>query len=250
MGSSVPTTRALRGLPSGTSPTAALRGGSLSSAILYVAIVVIWAAVLIPRWLRRDPVVPVSAGEAELAAEMNTLAEKQPSPLRTPSMAPPVPLRWREEPARERRPRLEDGRDQRDEDRPGRDVDRDVRDEGAHRKVVSARRRLMLMLVGLALGAAVLAGAKLAAWWVIVPPSVMLLGYVLMLRTAAKVDAERRAAPPIRRPEPVRAPVRPATAATGALAGAKIINISVAPEPVEDSIYDQYADAKLRAVGD
>jgi hypothetical protein len=250
MGSSVPTTRALRGLPSGTSPTAALRGGSLSSAILYVAIVVIWAAVLIPRWLRRDPVVPVSAGEAELAAEMNTLAEKQPSPLRTPSMAPPVPLRWREEPARERRAWLEEGRDQRDEDRPGRDVDRDVRDERAHRKVVSARRRLMLMLVGLALVAAVLAGAKLAAWWVIVPPSVMLLGYVLMLRTAAKVDAERRAASPIRRPEPVRAPVRPATAATGAPDGAKIINISVAPEPVEDSIYDQYADAKLRAVGD
>ncbi len=222
----------------------------MSSAILYVAIVVIWAAVLIPRWLRRDPVVPVSAGEAEIAAEMNTLAEKQPSPLRTPSMAPPVPLRWREEPARERRARLEDGRDQWDEDRPGRDVDRDVQAEGAHRKVVSARRRLMLMLVGLALGAAVLAGAKMAAWWVIMPPSVMLLGYVLMLRTAAKVDAERRAAPPIRRPEPVRAPVRPATAATGAQAGAKIINISVAPEPVEDSIYDQYADAKLRAVGD
>jgi hypothetical protein len=246
MGSSMPTTRALRGLPSGTSPTAALRGGSLSSAILYVAIVVIWAAVLIPRWLRRDPVVPVSAGEAEL----DTLAEKQPSPLPTPSMARRVPLRWREEPARERRARLEEGRDQRDEDRPGRDVDRDVRDGRAHRKVVSARRRLMLMLVGLALGAAVLAGAKMAAWWVIVPPSVMLLGYMLMLRAAAKVDAERRAAPPIRRPGPVRAPVRPATGATGASAGAKIFNIPTAPEPVQESIYDQYADAKLRAVGD
>jgi hypothetical protein len=249
MGSSMPTTRALRGLPSGTSPTAALRGGSLSSAILYVAIVVIWAAVLIPRWLRRDPVVPVSAGEAE----MDTLAEKQPSPLPslpTPSMARRVPQRWREELARERRPGLEEGRDQRDEDRPGRDADRDVRDERAHRKVVSARRRLMLMLVGLALGAAVLAGAKMAAWWVIVPPSVMLLGYMLMLRAAAKVDAERRAAPPIRRPEPVRAPVRPATAAPGASAGAKIFNIPTAPEPVQESIYDQYADAKLRAVGD
>ena len=219
----------------------------MSSAILYVAIVVIWAAVLIPRWLRRDPVVPVSAGEAEIAAEMDTLPRGS---LPTPSMAPPVPLRRREEPARERRARLEEGLDQRDEDRPGRDVDRDVRDERAHRKVVSARRRLMLMLVGLAIGAAVLAGAKMAAWWVIVPPSVMLLGYVLMLRTAAKVDAERRAAPPIRRPEPVRAPVRPATAAAGASAGAKIINIPVAPEPVEESIYDQYADAKLRAVGD
>ena len=44
----------------------------MSSAILYVAIVVIWAAVLIPRWLRRDPVVPVSAGEAEIAFGVET----------------------------------------------------------------------------------------------------------------------------------------------------------------------------------
>ena len=172
--------------------------------------------------------------------------------LPTPALAPPVPLRRREEPSRERRPRPEEDRDLRDEDRPGRDEDRNGREDRAHRKVVSARRRLLLMLVGLALGAGVLAGAKLAAWWVIVPPSVMLLGYMLMLRAAAKVDAERRAAAPIRRAEPVRVPVRPATAATSAPGpgASKIINIPAAPEPAEESIYDQYADAKLRAVGD
>ena len=31
---------------------------------------------------------------------------------------------------------------------------------------------------------------------------------------------------------------------------AKIITILAAPEPAEEEIYDQYADAKLRAVGD
>src|SRR5205823_5864026 len=40
--------------PPGRSASAAPRGGRLSSAILYVAIVAIWAGVLIPRWLRRD----------------------------------------------------------------------------------------------------------------------------------------------------------------------------------------------------
>jgi len=221
----------------------------LSSAILYVAIVVIWAAVLIPRWLRRDPVVPVSAGEAEVAAELDAVAEEQPSPLPSlsaPSMAPPVSPHRREKPARERRPRPDQDRDLRDEDRPEHGEDRAGPASQAHRRVVSARRRLLLMLVALAIGAAVLAGAKIAAWWVIVPPSVMLLGYVRMLREAAKADAERRAAPPIGRPEPARAPVRPAAVPVGAT----IINIPAAPEPVEENIYDQYADAKLRAVGD
>ena len=65
------------------------------------------------------------------------------------------------------------------------------------------------MLVALAIGSAVLAGAKMAAWWVILPPSVMLLCYLLVLRSAVKADAERRAAAWERRAEAARAPVRP-----------------------------------------
>ena len=120
----------------------------------------------------------------------------------------------------------------------------------AHRRVLSARKRLLLMLVGLSIASGALAGTKMAAWWVIVPPSVMLLGYLLMLREAAKADRERaemarhrmaRAAA-----EAGRAPVRRAAPA----AEAKIINIPAASERVEEEIYDQYRDAKLRAVGD
>ena len=114
------------------------------------------------------------------------------------------------------------------------------------------------MLVALSIASGVLAGTKMAAWWVIVPPSVMLFGYVLLLREAAKADAERAemamhrmargaaeaARAPVRRAAPV-APVAPIAAAE-----AKIINIPAAPERAEEEIYDQYADAKLRAVGD
>ena len=131
----------------------------------------------------------------------------------------------------------------------------------AHRRVLSARRRLLLMLVGLCIVSGMLAGATMAAWWVIVPPSVMLLGYVRLLRAAAKADAERREtagyraaradAGPSRRPARETAAASTASAAPAASgAEAKIINIPAAPEPAEEGIYDQYADAKLRAVGD
>ena len=47
----------------------------MSSAILYVAIVVIWAAVLIPRWLRRDSAAPASGSVLALEAEGQVTAD-------------------------------------------------------------------------------------------------------------------------------------------------------------------------------
>ena len=44
---------------------AGLRGRALSSAILYLAIVAIWAGVLVPRWLRRSHSASNAAGAAE-----------------------------------------------------------------------------------------------------------------------------------------------------------------------------------------
>ncbi len=41
----------------------------MSSAILYVAIVAIWAGVLIPRWLRRDTSASAAAPAAEAEEE-------------------------------------------------------------------------------------------------------------------------------------------------------------------------------------
>jgi hypothetical protein len=57
--------------------------------------------------------------------------------------------------------------------------------------MVAARRRLLLMLVGLEIAAIALAVLGLAAVWVVVPPSIMLGGYLLLLREAAQADAER-----------------------------------------------------------
>jgi hypothetical protein len=141
--------------------------------------------------------------------------------------------------------------------------------EPGYRRVLAARRRLLIMLLALSAASGLLAGARMAAWWVIVPPSVMLLGYLLLLREAAKADAERREMARYRMAreaaERSSAPVAHATpvapmngAASGVLAahGAHVPHVAPAAKiiaflpPPEEQIYDQYTDAKLRAVGD
>jgi hypothetical protein len=225
----------------------------LSSAILYVAIVAIWACVLIPRWLRRDsPAFDAVSGVedgAEAGADPVGETEPMPAPVPGPASVPrpasvPGPARA---PAPRRRREEESRCYEADEDRAAADP--------AHRRVLSARRRLLLMLVGLSVASGVLAGAGMAAWWVVVPPTVMLLGYLLLLRAAAQADAEHREMPayPVAREvaEADRAAVRhPGPVAATPAAEAKVITIAAPPEAAEEQIYDQYADAKLRAVGD
>lgn len=149
------------------------RGGTspISSAILYLAIVAIWACVLIPRWLRRDsarsasaplttePPVPAESAEpapADDGSADDGSAEDAPGPAPVP-VPEPAPL---------------NGADTR-------------------RRMLAARRRLLLMLIGLEIAAVTLAVLGLAALWVVVPPSIMLAGYLLLLREAAQADAER-----------------------------------------------------------
>ena len=56
---------------------------------------------------------------------------------------------------------------------------------------MAARRRLLGMLMILEIAAIALAVLRLAALWVLIPPSIMLIGYALLLREAAHADAER-----------------------------------------------------------
>ena len=65
----------------------------MSSAILYLAIVAIWACVLIPRWLRRDPArgvpAPLIVAEPSPAAEDRVLedADEAMAPMPAPARA-------------------------------------------------------------------------------------------------------------------------------------------------------------------
>ena len=120
--------------------------------------------------------------------------------------------------------------------------------------MLSARRRLLGMLLVLATGSGALAFTGLAAWWVVVPPTIMLLGYLALLREAAQADAEQRELDRTRAADAAPAATAPAAAAPPAPPApapeAEVIDISASLIPAGQEFYDQYADAKLRAVGD
>jgi hypothetical protein len=156
--------------------------------------------------------------------------------------------------------------------------------------MLAARRRLLLMLIGLEVAAIALAVLRLAAVWVVIPPSIMLIGYLLLLREAAQADAERAqseaeaAARAAEHARPLSAQGRRATPVDGTpaegiaeAAAALAAKFAAAPVPAdyEDSgrdfapglagkyttsnataatadedHYDAYETPRLRAVGD
>lgn len=240
----------------------------MSSAILYVAIVVIWAAVLIPRWLRRDSTATAAAEAAEAedlaGGAAGGLAEEDAGVERAPVRVPEGSGRRRREAARERQfargepveyERVVSGPVPSEAGLAEPGLAEAGPSDAGQRRVLAARRRLLLMLLALSVASGVLAETRMAAWWVIVPPSVMLLGYMLLLREAAKADTERREmgryrmdrAAAERRSVPVGSVAHVAPVVADAAPAAKIIAFL---PPAEERIYDQYADAKRRAVGD
>jgi hypothetical protein len=231
----------------------------LSSAILYVAIVAIWAGVLIPRWLRRDTSAATATSEQEseagepaeeIGGEEDTAeaeARERPGPPSRNRQRRPAEPR-----GAERRPAEPGGAERRPAVSPTRDRDRD------RARMLSARRRLLGLLVLLAIASGALAERRLAAWWVVLPPIVMLLGYLGLLKEAAKADAERLRAG---RSRTARVPAAggsdagsgsaPVEVPEAAERRAEVIEISATWEQVEEEqLYDQDADAKRRAVGD
>ena len=123
-------------------------------------------------------------------------------------------------------------------------------------QMLRARRRMLTILVGLTIATVLFAFTGLVQWWICVPPVAMLVLYVLLLREIAMADAElarkRRAwearqdqaqaaeAADWRREQERSEPEDPEQTA-------EIIDIS---SRVGDELYDQYADAAVRAVGD
>jgi hypothetical protein len=154
----------------------------MSSAILYLAIVAIWACVLIPRWLRRDSVHGASVttpltSEPPVPAEPDAPADSDMGAVEADDGSP------------------EDADADADADDAPRLIPAPAPEplsaEESRRRMLAARRRLLLMLIGLEVAAIALAYLGLAALWVVVPPSLMLAGYLLLLREAARADAER-----------------------------------------------------------
>jgi hypothetical protein len=176
----------------------------VSSAILYVAIVAIWACVLIPRWLRRDSargagstadalvpgdVVPGDVVTGDVVPAEGTADDDWP---RTAEPMSAVRVRYTETFRAD--VTVEAEADPVPEEVPAPDAGRAVPPpppEESRRRMLAARRRLLAMLTILEIAAGALAALKLAALWVLIPPSIMLIGYMLLLREASHADAER-----------------------------------------------------------
>ena len=243
----------------------------MSGAILYLAIVAMWAVVLVPRWLR-----PRSAPPRPVPVPAEPAGATRREDVGPSQGAGPVLAAGAEVPGTASDPVA-------DEPMAGADAgDEDIADEadgqeaGApspsprRTETVKARRRLLTALVALTAIAVALAVTRIDAYWIVIPPSVLLAGYLVLLRAFAHIDAERarrtarirRADAPAqasREPAAARKPVPAASPAAsepgigstpglpGSPDGAEIIDISAR---IGDQVYDQYADAANRAVGD
>ena len=219
----------------------------MSSAILYLAIVAIWAIVLVPRWLRppqasgtlesnlAEPVIASPFEDVAGAEEDVGSGESLPAPGAQAASG------GRARPTAERRERI-----------------------------LQARRRMLVTLTVITAGSVVIALARPGRGVGRDPAGGHVGGFVLLLHEAARIDTERAWAA-ARRPargtgaDAVDGPERQqAGSADGAQAGvagaqpevpgpqagmpsAQIIDIS---GRIGDQLYDQYADAKVRAVGD
>ena len=177
----------------------------MSSAILYLAIVAIWAVVLVPRWLRPRAAPP------------------QPVPVPVPAESPDAD--WREpadpgqavgtahavstdgpaaagEPAGGAAMADVSGADARSEDVAEGTEITTPSPVSRRAEVLKARRRLLSTLITLTVIAGGLAVTRIDAYWIVIPPTVLLTGYVALLREFAHIDAERaRRAAGIRRAE-------------------------------------------------
>jgi hypothetical protein len=237
----------------------------LSSAILYLAIVAIWAGVLIPRWLKRDTA-QVQKSSTEFVGGPPARANHDVTDGADGDMtesdtdAGPVGDTAGDTPRR--------GEDTREYEtpraRPAPEIMND--DPGESRaRILSARRRMLMILCTLTVAALGIAVIHLAAWWVTIPPILMLGGYLMLLREASRADAEhvllqaaayqdeqdrRRVAYEAREAEARRAEEERRVAAEAAAAEAEHARVIDISGRVRDELYDQYADAERRAVGD
>jgi hypothetical protein len=227
----------------------------LSSAILYLAIVAIWAGVLVPRWLRPAQVVARATDtrqrhEARVPGEARGADTSEPWPD-SDSDTEPIPT------VRPEHDHLVE--------RAGR-TGRAGRSRPSQRgMILQARRRMFVMITILTAGAVGMAATHMAAWWVIVPPGTMLGGFMLVLREAARTDAGRpRRLAATAKAEAAAGAGRPVRqdAVEGVVAAEATPAPVAEPEPtwsaeiidisarLGDQLYDQYTDAEVRAVGD
>jgi len=256
----------------------------VSDSILYLAIVAIWVGFLIPAWLRRphatrevavdlEPDVQI---DADAGVPLRRRADDVARTASTPHRNAEGPEYGYDVHTHNYGPAAPRSRDTSGYAPPdyGPAVYRPpvYGPSQSRAQMMRARPRMLGILAGLVMITAAFVYAGYVQWWICVPPVAMLILYVLLLREIAIADAElarKRAAWEAREARAAQATrdvwrrshqawQAEAEASAGAHAGgrgeaageptAKIIDIS--GRVGGDQLYDQYADAAVRAVGD
>jgi hypothetical protein len=189
----------------------------VSSAVLYLAIVAVWAIVLVPMWLRRDT---ENAG-------ITRLLHKRADELDGDEEATEAPRTAEEEPQEADEPQ--------EAPRPRRPVTRAA--------VIARRRRRTSGLAALVVTAVALVASGVLPWWATVPPTLLLAGHLTLLRVAVGMDAARRRAAAEARAA-ARARAIEARRAEQETEPAVVIELVT-----QEEVFDQYADDR-RAVGE
>lgn len=243
----------------------------MSDSILYLAIVAIWAGFLIPAWVRRphkserDAEIAEYGGEtgpeqAPLAAADYAAAEAAAFEVDAVDFEADVRVDAHGEDS-EYRYDVHMHSYRAAASRPGPEPAPRRPAPGpsqGRQQMMRARRRILTILTALVFITAAFVATGFVKWWICVPPVGMLVLYVLLLREIAMADAElarkrtawEAAALEARTARDVWRRAHQAWEAereSAAQPTAKIIDIS---SRVGDQLYDQYADAAIRAVGD
>lgn len=180
----------------------------MSSTVLYLAIVAVWAVVLVPMWLRRD---------TEATAFSRLLHKKPDETLDEPML----------------------------EEEPEETLDEDTAPAPRRRlgraAVIARRRRRTTGLLLLVATSIAVISTGLAPWWVTIPPTLLLIGHLALLRVAVEMDATRR-----RTEAEERARAR--AEARRAAESAETAEVIELVQPPEEEVFDQYADDR-RVVG-
>jgi hypothetical protein len=246
-----------------------VRGCPVSSAVLYLAIIGIWAVFLVPAWIRRPHAHPANRPEDEAAGQhadgehaVEYLTDTENDVEVTVEADIHVEVSHHEHGHQEYRHEVPNyagyALDTESDEHAA--VQQAVqRPSQSREQMLRARRRMLTILFGMTAVTIGFTYLGLVKWWICVPPAGMLALYVLLLREIAMVEAEqarkraaweagearRRAWEAHAQAEAEREAYEASLAQ--AEAGAQIIDIS---GRVSDQLYDQYADAAVRAVGD
>ncbi|MEU6410298.1 hypothetical protein [Microbispora sp. NPDC046933] len=238
----------------------------MGSAVLYLAIVVMWLSVLLPMWLRRDRQTDDELFEEQ--AEASTLSEPLAADGSSEAagsegasddasddtgdadggdadtvVTPPAAAADSAESSGEAPGAEAVTPDQIAAERHAR-----ARRVAAHRRarILARRRRRLLWSILLVLASVVTAAVRVMPWWAVAPSGVLLVGYLAVLRVAVRADREQRERAARARAEHLRRRRERRRALAAAAREAEIIKFE-ARRRVQ--VFDQYADGR-RAAGD